>query len=110
MRLGVGGNPYGRDQPTNRGMGKLSRKPLPTCIQMKAVIIELPPRRAGREAVDSAAGLLPLERFKIFCSRGTLCREPIDSSAGVGVDCELGQAEVRKPRIEEDDRRWCLRR
>ena len=29
---------------------------------------------------------------------------------GAGVDCELGQAEGRKPRIEEDDRRWCLRR
>ena len=29
---------------------------------------------------------------------------------GAGLDCELGQAEARKPRIEEDGRRWCLRR
>jgi hypothetical protein len=64
---------------------------VPTFIQMKAVIIKLPPRRAGREAVDSAAGLPPLERFKMFCRRGTLCREPIDSSAGTAATASLGR-------------------
>jgi hypothetical protein len=55
-------------------MGKLSRKSFANNNPEKGRNCRIASRRAGRETVDSAAGLPTQERFKMFCRRAGFLR------------------------------------